>query len=1614
MATEARIKLAVEGASAAVTHISSVTNSLGGLENKAKDFQGLWSGLIGGLTVGALTTQVKSIVDAADSMNDLSQRIGITISDLGKYQLATAQSGTTMEAMAKGIKALAGNLAEHGDELRAAGITATTADGAFQQLADKFAAMPDGIEKTALATKIFGKAGVELIPTLNLGSAGLQESAEKSARYAATLELLAPQADKFNDQMAELGLHTKVAGMAIVNDAMPAMISIAQAMSLAAQESGLLMAAWVGLGGAMDEFIAKPFKVIFLGINNTIDEANARLMLFFRQTGEADKLYAAVARRNKEILALTSQTAAPAAAAAKTFDTAKWTADYKALMAAIGGVKDGASAASKAAREAAAELEKQARAEQKHWEDLGKTITANEAAHAKWLDQNDKTIDGLIAGNQTLREQNEAIGLSKEALDALTLARQDAAIAQAELNLIDAQNIEGNEARIEQIQREIRLLKERRELTAAGQTATAAAEAQKTAREVAEKTAKDAAAEWQKASDQIQQSLSDALMDAFMAGKGFGKTFVDSIKSMFNSMVLRPVISAIVSPVAGAITSALGFSGAANAASTGGSLLSGGADLLGMGSALAGAGSFMGQLGTGLLASTQTALGLTATAAQASYAASMGVAAQTGSLIGSLGPLISAAPYLVALAGVYMLAKKLDKSGTPHSGGGAMYSAGGGLQTQGLANGWSGGGAYLTDFGGFKVTEDATKMAAGIAQSVVGLLDSAAVTFGQKAGYTAATAFADDSSTDGAWGALAIKLGDTMVTEWAQWANGPGGTTFSDGSAGSAEYLAKISSDVRTVLNGIDMPQWAKKVLNDLPDGATLQQMGEAVAAITKTQTAWERLGKTLAGFGAMSDEAKVKLTSASGGIDALVTNASAYYDNFYTEGERTAATLGSIKDAFDAVAVPMPATREAFRTLVESLEATADTNPYASAALATVLSLSGAFASVVPAAAAAENATTTLVDTVEEVATLDDELKALRNPVRSIKDVAQGLFNLQKEGANLQVELWRTYGDSNSIMAANKLQRDIETAGMTAQEIAQYDLNAARRAEIDTIVQQRQAHADAVASWQTYFDLFATPQEKQTRARAIVQAVLPADVDTLQEYKDYVWGLTVQFGLGSAEMKAATDVAQQFALAFPEVAQEIAEVSAASTVLTKDLSAFRAGFFTTAEQTALATQDMTASLQALGLTTLPTSNAEFRALALGIDTSTESGKLLFNGLMGLAGGFAQLHPLVTTATEVVETLDSAIASLRASGASRTVQQIAGNMLTLEEQIFQLQNAGNTAALRGHILDGLSDVKDSVTGLSERDLQVFVWSLQDSAQAALDLAAANKIAEDEAARAADAIASEMQRAADAAAAAAQRVASEHDSLWRQWLTANGDTAALRALDLAALDPSNRALQEQIWALEDQKKAADEATSAAEQMKSAWGSLTDSMIDEVRRIRGLMDESSGAGYASLASQFAVATAQSRAGDQAAAKLLPGLSQSMLTAYEASATSLVDLQRVRALTANSLEQTAGLLGASPQTLAAALPNGTATATGTALNSYAPAAVTAPGPSLTDVVTELRAEIAALKDELKGMRGEAKATSETIAINTGKTARLNQKWDDVGLPITTETDLVAVYGA
>jgi len=235
---------------------------------------------------------------------------------------------------------------------------------------------------------------------------------------------------------------------------------------------------------------------------------------------------------------------------------------------------------------------------------------------------------------------------------------------------------------------------------------------------------------------------------------------------------------------------------------------------------------------------------------------------------------------------------------------------------------------------------------------------------------------------------------------------------------------------------------------------------------------------------------------------------------------------------------------------------------------------------------------------------------------------------------------------------------------------------------------------------------------------------------------------------------------------------------------------------------------------------------------------------------------------------------------------------------------------------------------------------------------------------------------DLQSAMSGAKSAAD-IMAERTDLERRILELNGDTAAIRALDLAKVDASNRALQSQVWAIQD----AQEAAKAAADLSDAWSGVGKTIEDEVRRIRGLSDAGTGEGFAVLQGRFNAAITAGRGGDMEAAKLLPSLSQALLASAEQVATSRQELDRVRAQTAASLESTSVVI--------AALAKGNPLTSGGAV--AAAAAAQAGQSSTPSGGTDNQAAVQGLRDELAAMRRETASALASIASSAGRTTRI-----------------------
>lgn len=236
MATETKVIISGDsrGAVSAVKRLSTELGGLQALAAKAFSFS-----LFGGAaSIGALVAFTKHIADTGDQLNKMSQKTGIAVEDLSKLQYAAELSGVSTEALQKGLTSLSvavievadGKVSTASDEFKKFGINIRDAEGKIKssrevlgELADRFAAMPDGVEKTNAAAAIFGKRiGPDLIPLLNGGSAGLKEMGDEAERLGIVMSgALAKKSEEFNDNLARMEKLATSAGISIGSKLIP-------------------------------------------------------------------------------------------------------------------------------------------------------------------------------------------------------------------------------------------------------------------------------------------------------------------------------------------------------------------------------------------------------------------------------------------------------------------------------------------------------------------------------------------------------------------------------------------------------------------------------------------------------------------------------------------------------------------------------------------------------------------------------------------------------------------------------------------------------------------------------------------------------------------------------------------------------------------------------------------------------------------------------------------------------------------------------------------------------------------------------------------------------------------------------------------------------------------------------------------------------------------------------------------------------------------------------------------------------------------------------------------------------------------------------------------------
>lgn len=200
--------------------VAKVSKSMDAVAKKAAVFGAAVGTAMAGLAT-AMSVAVKRSINEADNMAKAAQKFGVGVEELSRLKHAADLSGVSLETLGTSMRKLSQNMQETANGAKntasqafaALGVAVKNADGSLRSstevmgdVAERFARMDDGAQKTALAMAIFGRAGTDLIPMLNAGRDGLHEMMQEADRLGIVLDTnTAKAAENFNDNMTRLG-----------------------------------------------------------------------------------------------------------------------------------------------------------------------------------------------------------------------------------------------------------------------------------------------------------------------------------------------------------------------------------------------------------------------------------------------------------------------------------------------------------------------------------------------------------------------------------------------------------------------------------------------------------------------------------------------------------------------------------------------------------------------------------------------------------------------------------------------------------------------------------------------------------------------------------------------------------------------------------------------------------------------------------------------------------------------------------------------------------------------------------------------------------------------------------------------------------------------------------------------------------------------------------------------------------------------------------------------------------------------------------------------------------------------------------------------------------------
>lgn len=274
-----RVKVVLDAENNTTAALREAQVALGQLSSAAQTFESALQA-IGAMEIARqFGDMVKQSIEFGDQLSKLSQKAGMSVEFLSGLTYAARIADVEFDQLQKGLKFLnkeisdAASGGEAAATFTAIGIAVRDASGQIRptsdillDVADKFSKTQDSANKTAVALKLFGRSGQEMIPMLNEGKAGIEDLMKQAEALGVTMSTETARAsEQVADEMKALSAEVQGAALQFAAGLLPSLASTAQAFigvgNSGAQALGqiagaglqLAVGTWVNLGYAVQK-----------------------------------------------------------------------------------------------------------------------------------------------------------------------------------------------------------------------------------------------------------------------------------------------------------------------------------------------------------------------------------------------------------------------------------------------------------------------------------------------------------------------------------------------------------------------------------------------------------------------------------------------------------------------------------------------------------------------------------------------------------------------------------------------------------------------------------------------------------------------------------------------------------------------------------------------------------------------------------------------------------------------------------------------------------------------------------------------------------------------------------------------------------------------------------------------------------------------------------------------------------------------------------------------------------------------------------------------------------------------------------------------------------------